>query len=202
ESSAVAHRDFELRKQTDECAGQVWLINGLGWHDITERPILDTVEVWSFINRSGQSHPMHMHLVFFQVLDRQAFEIDGDEIIPVGPVMPPDPGETGWKDTVQARPQQITRVIARFEDYAGLFSYHCHILEHEDHEMMRQFEVVACPADVNDDAQVDVSDLVAVILAWGVCPPGPESCPADITGDGTVDVTDLVEVILDWGACG
>jgi spore coat protein A len=142
EANAVEVRDLELRKQAEACAGSVWLINDLGWEDITERPELGTTEVWRFINRSGIAHPMHMHLVFFQVLDRQPFDVVGGEIVPIGVPVPPDSSEAGWKDTAAVNPQEILRVIARFEDYTGLYAYHCHILEHEDHEMMRQFEVV------------------------------------------------------------
>jgi cysteine-rich repeat protein len=58
--------------------------------------------------------------------------------------VPPSPEETGWRDTVQVPPDEIVRLIARFEDYKGRFPYHCHILEHEDHEMMRQFQTVLC----------------------------------------------------------
>jgi len=95
---------------------------------------------------------MHMHLVMFQVLDRQAFdEIDG-AVVPIGTPVAPPPQEAGWKDTVQVGPNEIVRVIARFEGYAGLFSYHCHILEHEDHEMMRQFNAItACSDGVDND---------------------------------------------------
>jgi spore coat protein A len=92
------------------------------------------------VNRSGITHPMHMHLVMFQVLDRQAFEEIGGNVVPIGSPVPPPPHEAGWKDTVQVGPNEIVRVIARFERYTGRFSYHCHILEHEDHEMMRQFK--------------------------------------------------------------
>ncbi len=140
EADAVIERDFELRRDGgDECGQRAWLINGLGWDDITEYPELGTTEIWRFINRSGVSHPMHMHLVFFQVLDRQAFEQVGGEVMPIGEPEPPQPWEAGWKDTVTVGPNEIVRVIARFEDYVGPFPYHCHILEHEDHEMMRQF---------------------------------------------------------------
>ena len=145
ESDATEHRTFELRRSSDPCTGQTWLINGLGWDDITEEPILGETEVWAFVNRSGIAHPMHMHLVMFQILDRQDFEIIEGEVVPTGPRVPPPAHEAGWKDTVQTEPNTITRVIARFEDYTGLFAYHCHILEHEDHEMMRQFRVVPPP---------------------------------------------------------
>jgi spore coat protein A len=57
--------------------------------------------------------------------------------------LPPAPNEAGWKDTVQASPGAVTRIIAKFEGYPGKYVWHCHILEHEDNEMMRPFEVVA-----------------------------------------------------------
>lgn len=153
EDSARLSRDFVLAKSPSDCGGSAWLINGKGFHDITERPLLGTAEIWRFINRSGTLHSMHMHLVMFQVLDRQRFELDGDEVVPIGPRMPPRPEESGWKDTVQVGPFEMARVIARFTDYAGRYAYHCHILEHEDHEMMRQFETVTS-LDARPDAGV------------------------------------------------
>jgi spore coat protein A len=56
--------------------------------------------------------------------------------------MEPEPHERGWKDTVQCPPGMITRIITKFEGYAGKYLYHCHILEHESNDMMRPFEVV------------------------------------------------------------
>jgi spore coat protein A len=157
EANAVAHRTLELVKApSNACSPFSWEVvstdglNGpvLGsrWVDITEMPELGTTEVWSFINRSGMTHPMHMHLVFFQVLDRQTFDEVGGLVVPTGSPVPPPIEEQGWKDTVRVDPGEIVRVIARFEDYEGLFPYHCHILEHEDHEMMRQFQVVPEPS--------------------------------------------------------
>ncbi len=145
ETNAVKHREFLLRKTADACTGAKWLINDLHWGDITEFPVVGTTEVWSFINRSGVAHPMHLHLVLMQVLDRQAFTVTNDMVVPNGPRVPPPPNEAGWKDTVQAGPNEITRVIARFDGTAGRYPYHCHIIEHEDHEMMRQFELVLPP---------------------------------------------------------
>ena len=145
ESTAVAHREFVLRKSPDACTGTKWSINDLRWHDITEFPVLGTTEVWSFINRSGVSHPMHLHLVLMQVLDRQPFVVSNDVVVASGPRVAPPPGESGWKDTVRADPSEITRVIMQFDGYPGRYPYHCHILEHEEHEMMRQFQVVAPP---------------------------------------------------------
>jgi spore coat protein A len=157
EADAVQFRTLELRKGPgDACSPFAWevattdglngAVLGSRWEDVTELPQLGTTEVWSFINRSGLTHPMHMHLVLFQVLDRQAFEeIDGD-VVPIGSPVAPPPHEQGWKDTVQVGPNEIVRVIARFDDYEGLFPYHCHILEHEDHEMMREFHVLPEPS--------------------------------------------------------
>jgi Multicopper oxidase len=145
ESNAVIHRDFTLRKTADPCTGSKWLINDRLWHDITEFPVLGTTEVWNFINRSGVSHPMHLHLVLMQVLDRQAFIVSNNVVVPTGPRVPPPAGEAGWKDTVRCDPGEITRVITRFDGFTGRYPYHCHILEHEDHEMMRQFEVIPPP---------------------------------------------------------
>jgi spore coat protein A len=133
ETDSIKVRDFTLDKEPDAC-GTRWTINGLGWDDVVEYPQLGTTEIWRFINPRNIMHPMHMHLVMFQVLDRQP--------IAGGAPIPPDPTEIGWKDTARADPQMITRVIARFEDYTGLYAYHCHIAEHEDHEMMRQFRTV------------------------------------------------------------
>jgi spore coat protein A len=145
ESNAVQHRDFVLRKGSDPCTGAKWLINDLHWDDITEFPVLGTTEVWNFINRSGVAHPMHLHLVLMQILDRQPFVFTNDTIVLTGPRVPPSANEAGWKDTVRANPSEITRVIARFDGFPGRYPYHCHIIEHEDHEMMRQFQVVPPP---------------------------------------------------------
>jgi hypothetical protein len=204
EGEAVAFRDLELRKESDACTGSKWLINGLLWDDITEFPVLGTTEVWSFINRSGVTHPMHMHLVQFQVLDRQAFEVIDGEVVPVGDPIPPAPNEAGWKDTVRVDPFQIARVIARFEDYTGKFPYHCHILEHEDHEMMRQFEVVpppGCEGDLNGDLVIDSQDLNVVLGDFG-CTAGVGLCSGDADGDGDTDSGDLNVVLGVFGeAC-
>lgn len=89
-------------------------------------------------------------------------------------------------------------MIARFEDFLGRFAYHCHILEHEEHEMMRQFETLpACPGDVDRDDTVDLADLLRVLVAWGSC----SSCVEDANGDGDVGPTDLLAIPSGWGVC-
>jgi len=103
----------------------------LGWDDpITENPALGATEIWELHNFTEDAHPIHIHEVQFQVVDRQP--IDG------GAPRAPEPWETGLKDTVIAYPDEITRVRARF-DLPGLYVWHCHIVEHEDNEMMRPY---------------------------------------------------------------
>jgi spore coat protein A len=138
EALAAIHRDISLQRFPETCPTTKWLAGGLRWDDITDKVHLDTTEVWAFTNRSDVSHPMHLHLIQFLVLDRQDFQIVAGQVVPTGPRLAPPPEEAGWKDTVQCHPAQITRVIARFTEFKGLFAYHCHILEHEDNEMMRQ----------------------------------------------------------------
>lgn len=138
---AFVHRDFNLALMPNDCPdhdGLMWGINGLHWDDITEFPIQGATEIWNWINNSGVAHPMHMHLVLGQVLNRQEIDQNG---VPFGPILPPEANEMGWKDTWNCPTGYVTRVIARFDGFTGAYPYHCHILEHEDHEMMRQFVV-------------------------------------------------------------
>jgi spore coat protein A len=110
-------------------------------------PVLDTIEIWSLVNLTEDIHPIHLHLVRFQVLDRQTFDIDEYQstgtMHVMGPRIAPDASELGWKDTVRVEPGLITRIIARFEGFIGKYVWHCHVLEHAANEMMRPFEVVA-----------------------------------------------------------
>jgi spore coat protein A len=196
-NDAIESRDFHLQKFSEGCAGSEWLINGLHWDDITEYPVLGTTEVWNFVNRSGISHPMHMHMVFFQVLERQDFTIVDGNVVPVGPPIPPTASEAGWKDTAMVHPNQITRVIARFEDYQGKYAYHCHILEHEDHEMMRQFQTIF-PGDVNGDCLVNITDVGIVLANFGAT--GATREQGDLNGDGVINITDLGIVLANFGS--
>ncbi|HXW09451.1 MAG TPA: multicopper oxidase domain-containing protein, partial [Steroidobacteraceae bacterium] len=116
------------------------------WMDpLTENPTPGATELWELYNATGDAHPMHIHDVVFEVVDRQSIVLDaeGEVVEPVqladDPV-PPAPWETGFKDTVIAYPGQVTRVRAQFKS-PGQFVWHCHIVEHEDNEMMRPFRV-------------------------------------------------------------
>jgi spore coat protein A len=124
------------------------LLNGAHWDmPVTEKPLLDSVEIWSLVNVTDDTHPIHLHLVRFQLLDRRRFDAfdyqNGGGIRYTGPAVPPSPSEAGWKDTVRAEAQMVTRIIVKFEGYAGRFVWHCHVLEHEDNDMMRPYEVVS-----------------------------------------------------------
>jgi spore coat protein A, manganese oxidase len=148
ESAAVRTRLLTLNEyKSPKGESMTMLLGGAHWNmPVTENPALDSVEIWSLINLTEDVHPIHLHLVRFQILDRRSFDklhyfVTG-ELRAIGPPLPPDPGEAGWKDTVRAHPQMVTRIIARFEGYAGRYVWHCHILEHEDNEMMRPFEVM------------------------------------------------------------
>lgn len=115
------------------------------WMDpVTENPAVGATEVWELYNATGDAHPMHIHEVVFEVIDRQDILVDEDEqqvqLAPGSVPTPAEPWETGFKDTVIAYPGQVTRVRMRFSA-AGQFVWHCHIVEHEDNEMMRPLRI-------------------------------------------------------------
>jgi spore coat protein A len=147
-SAAVKTRTLTLNDYQDpNTHTMLMLLNGMRWRDpVTEKPVLGTVEIWELVNTTEDTHPIHLHLVRFQVLERQPF--DADEYLTngtmrlVGKPVPPEPNEAGWKDTVRADPGMITRIIVKFEGYTGRYVWHCHLLEHAANEMMRPFEVV------------------------------------------------------------
>lgn len=147
ERSARRTRYLTLVESKDEYRQPLLLLDGKRWSDpVTEVIRAGSTEMWCFVNVTDDTHPIHIHLVHFQVVNRQPFNVEkylstGD-IVLTGPPMQPDENERGWKDTVRANPGQVTRIIARFEPYAGEFPWHCHILEHEDNDMMRPFIVI------------------------------------------------------------
>ncbi|UCH27018.1 MAG: multicopper oxidase domain-containing protein [Trueperaceae bacterium] len=124
------------------------------WDGVTENPELNSTEIWEVYNATEDAHPIHLHLVTFEILDRIPFTGELEEQVWDGPgtkhklVNPqlvgssslPNPNERGPKDTAQMFPGQMTRIKATF-DRPGRYVWHCHILSHEDHEMMRPFEV-------------------------------------------------------------
>jgi len=149
ESESVQTRLLTLgEKDSPEDNPEIMLLNNAHWGaPITENPRLGSAEIWSFANFTDDTHPIHLHLVRFQVLDRRTFQpVDyytQGKIVYLAPAEAPAPNELGWKDTVQAHPQMVTRIITRFEGFTGRYVWHCHILEHEDNEMMRPYDVLA-----------------------------------------------------------
>ena len=145
-------------------------LNGRKFDDVRgvqERPRVGSTEDWRLVNLTEDTHPIHLHLVQFQVIDRTPFDADGYKAAleqaratdpnaanldprPYfnGAAALPDANERGWKDTVRANPGQVTRIRMRWTLPAGVsapqrYVFHCHILEHEDNSMMRPLEIVA-----------------------------------------------------------
>ncbi len=125
-------------------------------------PTLHQPEIWRLINLTGDTHPIHVHLDSFQVLDRHPATVEQPDngITSVGTSATvrighdPDDGiphrlddnEHGLKDTVRVNPNEVVDIVVRFEVFCGRYMYHCHILEHEDHDMMRPFVIM--PAEL------------------------------------------------------
>jgi spore coat protein A len=158
-AQAVRERVLALTEMDRPSDGytMMGMLGGKHWDDpITEDPKAGTMEIWSFANATGDVHPMHIHLVRFQVLNRQPFDtkqyVQSGKLVYTGIPMAPESNERpAWKDTVKAYAGYITRVIARFDLPAGTqaapgqefrYVWHCHVLEHEDNEMMRPYNVV------------------------------------------------------------
>ena len=182
----------------------------IGPNYLEELPRVGATEVWEIINMTGDAHPMHLHLVQFQLINRQAYDdvgyaaaydaafpggvaIDGygppkyyntpnadgavggnpavSPFLTLGPATPPLPQEKGWKDTVISYPGTVTRIIARWSPqdipvgkttpgknlypfdatYGPGYVWHCHIVDHEDNEMMRPYIPTLIPNTVSAD---------------------------------------------------
>jgi spore coat protein A len=149
ESQAVQTRLLTLDEYVNKAGNPVMLLlNASHWSmPVTEKPVLGSTEIWTLINPTNDTHPIHLHLVRFQILDRRTYEPwlfqTKRQLHFLGPAEPPEPNEAGWKDTVQAYSRMVTRIIVPFEGFTGRYVWHCHILEHEDNEMMRPYEVVS-----------------------------------------------------------
>ena len=171
ESEAVQNRMLPLIEWDNKVAEpMIMLLGGKRWMDpITERPRLDTVEIWNLINPTDDAHPIHLHLVRFQILDRRRFDKFDFQMRHklrfIGDATAPEANEAGWKDTVRANPGVVTRIIVRFEGYTGRYVWHCHILEHEDNEMMRPYEVVSTTA-ASGPAVTGASAAIASGFTW------------------------------------
>jgi spore coat protein A, manganese oxidase len=150
--------------------------------DYLEHPVAptpDSLQVWEFVNTTADTHPIHLHLVQFQVLNREAFDVQGyldlagyvdpqtgmieegrgeypappATGLTSGQLILPAANEMGWKDTVAAPPGMVTRIAVPFGTPAGLtrpaarqvfrgdYVWHCHILDHEDNDMMQRYRI-------------------------------------------------------------
>lgn len=136
---------------------------------VTEKPVLGTTEVWEIYNTTNFAHPVHLHLVNFQLLNRQSFggtlvereDAESGEtrqylqdIGLFGNPIPPDPSNNGLIDTAIVGPREVIRIVATF-DRPGKYVWHCHMLVHEDHDMMRPFEVVPASEPTTEMSQTD-----------------------------------------------
>ncbi|MGZ5324850.1 MAG: multicopper oxidase domain-containing protein, partial [Solirubrobacterales bacterium] len=148
-------------------AGGVWM-ERLWMDPVTENPAVGASEVWEMYNTTADAHPMHVHEVAFEVVNRQDIVVDeeAETVELTGSPTPPEPWESGFKDTVVAHPGQVTRVRAKF-DTPGQFVWHCHIVEHEDNEMMRPYRIgpVQPGQPDPDEASVTRSGVVAAAAA-------------------------------------
>jgi len=165
--SVNTERYLTLARQSDEYGRPLYALGTsneqMGYEltdPVTETPTLGDTEIWSLANFTGMSHPMHLHLVHFQVLGRQSaadYDPAEDEVDPDA-LDGPESYELGWNDVVSVDPGDVVHVIAHFGKFEGLFSdqtgdymWHCHMIEHEDHDMMRPFKVLPADGDLGTD---------------------------------------------------
>jgi len=148
-------RNLTLEEGMDMATGRMKpQLCGLGFFDpVTENPRLNTTEIWSIVNNTPDTHPIHLHLVKFMKLDATPLVLDPltgvpvidpvtGQVVPAGPAVGPSPDDAGWKDTLKMNPGEMTRIIMRFDGYTGRYVWHCHILEHEEFDMMRPMDVL------------------------------------------------------------
>ena len=179
EADAVRVRPLELTKERDEYGRDIFLLNGQKWTDPnTEIVVQGELEIWEIVNRTGMSHPMHLHMEAFQVLNRQA---QGSET-----ATDPEAYEMAFEDTVTVGPHETVRLMVKFSQFTGTFVWHCHILEHEDLEMMRTFRIVS-PGDYDQDGDVDADDYTLWKNTFGTT---GDDRAADGNNDGVVSLAD------------
>jgi len=171
EADATETRSFNMQPQSMgpmEMIEGPFELNGT-LHDmdvINETVILGTTEIWEFVNNTMLGHPMHIHDIQFNILDRNG--------------VVPQPWERGWKDVVYVPPMGSVRVITRFDDFADPempYMYHCHLLMHEDEGMMGQFLVVDPNGVAEEGTSVDFTlwpvpadDHVTIQLSGSLSP--------------------------------
>jgi spore coat protein A, manganese oxidase len=150
ERTAARTREMTLNEYKDPAGNaMVMLLNRIPWHmPVTEVAKLGSTEIWSLINLTEDTHPIHLHHVRFQVIDRRPFDpeiylMEKGKLHLTGAAVAPHPNELGWKDVVQCPPSVVTRIHISFHGYPGRYLWHCHVQEHEANDMMRPYEIIA-----------------------------------------------------------
>ncbi|MFC3957622.1 multicopper oxidase family protein [Halovivax cerinus] len=144
----VTEREVTMQMEMIDDGTMVHRLNGRATFDPIEfEPELDTTETWIIKNDSLMSHPLHLHLVRFWV--------EGKKDLGRPEYNDPRPAERSEKDTVMILPGKEYKLTVDFGDYPGIFPFHCHNLEHEDHEMMRPMEVVETEASLHEDESAE-----------------------------------------------
>jgi spore coat protein A len=144
---ACRERTMQLNERRDHYGRVMHLLNGSMWDaPATEKPELDTIEIWHLVNNFAFPHPIHLHLVHFEILGRKTFtaedfDEEGNYKFNIDSLTPPLPYEKGPKDVVRTDPGQVTSIVMHFKEHCGDYVWHCHILEHEDNDMMRPMVV-------------------------------------------------------------
>lgn len=140
---ASVQRTMNLDERPDHYGRNMHLLNDRMWSDpATERPKEDSIEIWHLVNHFAFPHPIHLHLVHFEILGRKPFtpedfDENGNYKFNIAELTPPADFEKGPKDVVRAEPGQVTSIMMHFKEHTGDYVWHCHILEHEDYDMMR-----------------------------------------------------------------
>lgn len=154
---AVRTRTFVLSAETNAKGLSLQMqIDGKTYMDpTTEFPALGSIEQWRFINTTDDSHPMHLHLVQFQIHERQGYDYGSfllrKELVFKGTPRALAPNEMGWKDTAIVNPGEVLTILVPFLGFTGKYLFHCHLAEHADNNMMRPFVVVG-PGDQKETA--------------------------------------------------
>ncbi|WP_242695533.1 multicopper oxidase family protein [Halomontanus rarus] len=146
---AEVTREVTMEMDMDMDNGlMIHTLNGKRWGDPVDfQPELGSTEIWELVNDDHHTHPIHLHLVEFEVIDRERHgdhgDTEGEDGHDTDHSTGPLPNERGGKDVVRVNPGETVRIAVQFGDFPGTYPFHCHVLEHEEHDMMRPFEVVA-----------------------------------------------------------
>jgi spore coat protein A len=148
ESAASRIGRMTLDKQQNMVAESMgMLLSKTAWRmPSTAKPVLDSTEIWELVNLTDDVHPVHLHIVRLQILDRRRFAafqfMTFGTLRFTNPATGPEANELGWKDMARVNAKTLTRSIVPSAGYPGRYVWHYHILEHEDDEMMRPYEIL------------------------------------------------------------